>query len=271
MIDIRNLYPAMYQSQLNYDSSENISVLYSIGSKNVSVSAQNTKSGNLNIKTEVIANMTFTDDDVQYFNVLDYLRFKGNIFFVDSTLSNSQTPSSSSASIFQSFDDGLSDSKSGSIFQILDLDKNKINHNIGLLFHSFSKGDVDKVSIALLLAKPLSNQIGYYQVFSNGSELTNKVQVSPDMVVSSFDLVKINGQNFYLIVFSRQDGFIYADLISADSLANDRVISKGFIKYETEPKPAKKIIVKGNRLRDGEAVIGILDYLGGVTIYIYNI
>lgn len=43
------------------------------------------------------------------------------------------------------------------------------------------------------------------------------------------------------------------------------------IKLQSDPKPAKKIILKGNQQRDGEAIIGILDYSGGLTTYSYNI
>lgn len=162
------------------------------------MSVESIKSGNLNIKVEILANMTYTDDDIQNFNILDFIKFGGNVFFVDSTLSTSQTPSSSSSGSTsnQELDSSAvlpSDSKTGATFQFADFQKNKVNHNLGLLFHSFSKGDVDNLSIALLLAKPLSNQIGYYQVYSNGAELTNKVQVTEDMGVSAFDLVKING------------------------------------------------------------------------------
>jgi hypothetical protein len=158
-VDIRHLYPNVF---MNFTKSEvkqeAFSTNYNIAGTQIAVSISSYDSQNTQIVVEPKEQKIHYDGkEIFEINLFDFFKFKGNTYFVDSTIADPYVPPVPSGNYIDTPND-----IQYPMFQIKDIISKKITSGLGLIFHSFSKGTVGKTTVVIHSDSQITGQMSGY-------------------------------------------------------------------------------------------------------------
>jgi hypothetical protein len=177
---------------------------FDISGRPIQVSISSQETFNQDIQIDTISKIKYGGEEILKINLLDYLKFKGNVFFVDKTVPGPYVPPVPNQRLLQQSDQKYP------LFEISDFETQKLN-NLGIVFHSFSKGTVGKTSVVIHSDSNVSGKMKFYQIFVEKTQITNKVAVDHNTIATAYDTVQFNGQNYIIVAFLTLEGNLRID------------------------------------------------------------